>query len=318
MKDSQLKVVDVFCGAGGLSTGFKQAGFNIILGMDFDKNALQTYKHNHPETIVVNDDITTVKEKDLKNLVGYNNVDMVIGGPPCQGFSLAGRRDPKDPRNSLFMDFLRIVEILNPKIFVMENVPGLLSMKTSNGQSVFEIIESESQKRGYKIKRYLLNAAEYGVPQKRKRIFLIGSKNGEINLLLSKKSKIRGVNTILIEKEKIPKTYFYSEKMIRGFKRREKINKKLGRGFGWRFLDPSEPSYTISARYGKDGAEALIKYSDKEIRKLTEEECALIQSFPRKYKFLGSKSSKYRQIGNAVPPKLAFNVAKAIKQAIEI
>lgn len=316
MAEKQINVVDVFCGAGGLSTGFREAGFNIILGIDFDKNAIQTYKHNHPETIAVTENITALKKEKIRELIGNSDVDMVIGGPPCQGFSLAGKRDPKDPRNSLFMDFLRIVSELKPKFFVMENVPGLLSMKTSDGRSVFEIIESESNAKGYFIHKHLLNAWEHGIPQKRKRVFIIGSKFKNLNISISKEDKAYGVGKILLEKNNVPKNYFYSEKMIRGFKRREKINKKLGRGFGWRFLDYSEPSYTISARYGKDGAEALVRYSDKEIRRLTEEECAKIQSFPKNYKFLGNKTSIYRQIGNAVPPKLAFVIAKAIKEEL--
>jgi len=186
-------------------------------------------------------------------------------------------------------------------------------MKTEKGNRFLDEIKRISKNNGFFIKELLLNAEEYGIPQKRKRIFLIGSREEKANFDL-KKQKKKTVKNILLPKEKVPKEYFYSQRMIQGFKRREIKNKKKGWGYGWKFLESNKRSYTISARYYKDGAEALIKYSETKIRKLTPEECALIQSFPKKYKFQGNKREIYRQIGNAVPPKLSYVIAKSIKR----
>ena len=314
MKES-LNVIDLFCGAGGLSYGFKKAGFNIILGVDNNEIALKTFRMNHPETEILIKDISKVKRKDILDRITGKKVDVIIGGPPCQGFSLAGKRNPRDPRNFLIKKFLNVVSEIQPEIFVIENVPGLLSMKNSHGKNFIDKILKKSKKMGYFLNIKILRADEYGIPQKRRRIFIVGSKKKMI--LDIEKEQAISLKEVLLKRKEVSPEYFYSEKMIAGFKRREKINKELKRGFGWQFLDLKKPSYTISARYYKDGAEALVKYSEKEIRKLTTEECARIQSFPREYKFDGSKKEVYRQIGNAVPPQLSLKVAKAIFKSLE-
>jgi DNA (cytosine-5)-methyltransferase 1 len=310
-----LNVIDLFCGAGGLSTGFRQAGFNILLGIDNDKDALETFKLNHPESKIFCGDISKITKKEIKKIIGDKKIDIIIGGPPCQGFSMAGRRDPGDSRNILIENYLNLVSKINPKLFVIENVRGLLSMKTKKGEFVIENVITLAEKKGYFITIYPLNAANFGVPQNRKRVFLIGCKKKKFQIFPIKQKKIP-IKKILLEKKEVPEEYFYSKKLIQGFRRREKINRKMNRGFGWRFIDPNEPSYTISARYYKDGADALVKYSENEIRKLTPEECALVQSFPKNYKFASGKIKTYKQIGNAVPPLLAKAVAKSIKEAM--
>ena len=310
---NSLKIVDLFCGAGGLSEGFKQAGFKSVLGVDTNEKALKTFRLNH-HSETLNIDISKLKSVDILSKTNVE-IDLIIGGPPCQGFSMAGKRDPKDPRNALVKSFLEIVNEIRPKVFLIENVPGLLSMKTASGRKSIEIIEEMANSFGYELEIHLLNAEDYGVPQKRKRIFIIGSRIGKLNLDIKKSKKIP-VSKILIEKEKVPKVYFYSERRIDGFKCRDIKNKKLGLGFGWQFLDLDKPSYTIRARYYKDGSEALIKYSENEIRMLTPEECSRIQSFPEDYEFYGGKIQKYIQIGNAVPPLLAKAVAKSIKRVL--
>ena len=166
-------VIDLFAGCGGLSTGFEMAGFKIPLAVEKDEWASETYKTNHPNTNVITGDIT--KLVDLDNLLPTNiKVDGVIGGPPCQGFSLSGKRDKKDPRNSLFMDFVRFVKHFKPSFFMMENVPGILSMKTDAGELVKDLIFQEYNKAGYNATYKILNAADYGVPQTRERVIFIG------------------------------------------------------------------------------------------------------------------------------------------------
>lgn len=167
-----MKILDLFAGCGGFSTGFEFAGYESILAVEKDAWASETYQHNHPSVSVITEDITTISRP--KDLTGDTNVDGIIGGPPCQGFSLSGNRDLKDPRNSLFMEFVRFVNELTPKFFVMENVLGILSMKTKDGIHVKDIIREEFEKIDYKLCVHVLNAADYGVPQARQRVFFIG------------------------------------------------------------------------------------------------------------------------------------------------
>lgn len=167
--------VDLFCGAGGLSLGLCRAGVDVKVAVDIDKHACETYKLNHPETKVIQGDLTTDETKnEIFNSVDGVDVDLICGGPPCQGFSNAGLRMIDDPRNLLFKEFVTIVENKRPKVFIMENVEGLLSM--NNGKTYESIIECFSNV-GYKVRGHKLNAAEYGVPQKRKRVIIIGVRN---------------------------------------------------------------------------------------------------------------------------------------------
>ena len=172
-----MNVIDLFAGCGGLSTGFEMAGYTIPLAVEKDEWASETYRYNHPDTKVITEDITQVM--DLDQLLDNPNIiiDGIIGGPPCQGFSLSGNRDKKDPRNSLFMEFVRFVKHFKPRFFVMENVTGILSMQTKSGELVKEVILNEYHKAGYNVEIYVLNAAEYGVPQARIRVFFIGLRN---------------------------------------------------------------------------------------------------------------------------------------------
>ena len=167
-------VIDLFAGCGGLSTGFEMAGYSIPLAVEKDEWASETYTRNHPNTIVITNDITKVM--DLDSLLPKKNmeIDGIIGGPPCQGFSLSGNRDKKDPRNSLFMEFVRFVRHFSPRFFVMENVTGILSMQTKNGELVKDVILNEFTQAGYNVDVFVLNAAEFGVPQSRIRVFFIG------------------------------------------------------------------------------------------------------------------------------------------------
>lgn len=167
-------IIDLFAGCGGLSTGFELAGFNIPLAIEKDDWASETYKANHVGTKVITEDITQVL--DLNSLLPDKNmiIDGIIGGPPCQGFSLSGNRDKKDPRNSLFMEFVRFVKHFKPRFFIMENVTGILSMKTKSGELVKNVILDEYDKAGYNVEIFILNAAEFGVPQSRMRVFFIG------------------------------------------------------------------------------------------------------------------------------------------------
>jgi len=322
-------VIDLFCGAGGMSKGFEMAGFEVLLGVDKDRRCMETFRRNHPsaarnsETI----DIRKVTASWIREKIGDRKIDVIIGGPPCQGFSMAGRRDPNDPRNSLFKHFVRLIRELQPEWFVMENVTGLLVTRTAGGEDVDTIIKNEFKKIKYRVERFKLNSANYGVPQKRIRIFYIGTNSRKpirppppthaetpnSTLYGPPLKKWVPVSKCLLPESEVGKSYYHSQKMIEGFKRRKERNIRNGKGFGWQILDPDKPSFTISARYWKDGADAIVMLAPNKTRMLTELECARIQSFPDDYIFVGSKKDRYRQIGNAVPPLLAKAIASEIK-----
>jgi len=173
--DDRMKIIDLFCGCGGMSLGFELAGFETVVACERDLWAGDTYALNHPRTRLVRQDIREIQDWNAVLPENFTDaIDGIIGGPPCQGFSLSGNRDPNDPRNSLFMDFLRCVGHFKPKFLVMENVSGILSAKTAKKERVLEIILNELKKLGYKASYSSLNAAGFGVPQSRERVFIIG------------------------------------------------------------------------------------------------------------------------------------------------
>jgi DNA (cytosine-5)-methyltransferase 1 len=309
----KIKVVDLFSGAGGLTVGFHNENFEILFGVEHDAPAARTYSANfkHP---MLNQDIQTLQTDEL--VEKYGTADIVIGGPPCQGFSMAGRRDVKDPRNSLFMDYLRFVKAFQPKYFVMENVPGILTMKTEDGTLVASIIQSEFENIGYKLKWKILLACDFGVPQKRRRVIFLGWQNDIAEPFHPEPTHTRDnyvtMRDVLIPRSEVPQKYFHSQKMIDGFNKRKLNNVSNGKGFGAQFVKEDEPCYTISARYYKDGSDALVKYSENEIRRLTEKEAARVQSFPDDFVFPVQGVQMYKQIGNAVACKVGCAIANSL------
>lgn len=171
---NKLNVIDLFCGCGGFSKGFEDAGYNVALGIDIWKDATITYKHNFPNSIALNEDITKVTGKKILSILDDNtskSIDVIIGGPPCQGFSISGKRMIDDPRNKLYKAFVDIVDEIRPKAFVMENVPGLVRL--FNGKVKDEVIQDFTSL-GYDVFMQVLSADDYGVPQQRKRVFFVG------------------------------------------------------------------------------------------------------------------------------------------------
>lgn len=170
--------IDLFCGCGGLSCGFERAGVNILLGIDNDKMALNVFEHNHKKAKSICGDITELNYSDIKKVIDDKNIDLIIGGPPCQGMSLSGPRKFDDPRNKLYLSYIHFVEQIKPKAFVIENVPGLVSL--FKGQIKESIIERLTAL-GYRVKYRILCAADYGVPQNRKRVIFVGLKDKDFN-----------------------------------------------------------------------------------------------------------------------------------------
>ncbi len=171
-------VLDTFAGAGGFSLGFQMAGAEIIGAIEIDSWASETFAYNHSKATVLQKDITTLSDKQIISTFGKSKLDIILGGPPCQGFSICNQNngDPKEPRNSLFQEFIRMGRLLNPQVMIMENVPNLVKAKTKNKELVIDIIVSELENLGFNVSYAILNATNYGVPQIRKRLFVMATK----------------------------------------------------------------------------------------------------------------------------------------------
>lgn len=316
-KYGRFRVLDLFCGAGGFSKGFMDAGFEVMLGIDFYKEATETYSTNlcHPSLCI---DLTQFSplQCDERFDLKKKGLDVIIGGPPCQGFSMAGRRDGKDPRNQLFMEFVKYLDYFQPKVFVMENVIGLLSMKI-NGESAKDVILKELSKHYHCTMNKLLSS-DFEVPQNRRRLFIIGVHKSycdrEPDPILPFTDDKIPVRSIL--EKQVSESYYLSQKAIEGIHRKRNRMKEEKKGFGAQFLNLDKPCYTIPARYWKDGYDALVYDSETRIRRLTELELKRIQSFPDDYKFCGSRKNQIIQIGNAVPVRLAYHIALFVKQIL--
>ena len=175
MTGQSYNVIDLFCGCGGFSLGFERAGFNVLLGIDVWNDALNTFKHNHKNSDTLQADLSTLSPEQILPLLKNQKIDVIIGGPPCQGFSVAGKRIVDDIRNKLYKNFVRFVEFFKPRAFVMENVPNILSI---GGGVVKESIIKDFAKLGYSVEYKVLTASDYGVPQNRRRAFFVGFLNG--------------------------------------------------------------------------------------------------------------------------------------------
>ncbi|MBF1551661.1 MAG: DNA cytosine methyltransferase [Prevotella salivae] len=361
-----MNVVDIFSGVGGLSVGFEKAGFNVVLANEIDEQIAQSYKRNHTHTIMVNEDIrsfvdhfddsiskaterlnSSCKEKLYQEL---HDVNVVIGGPPCQGFSMAGSRIRKtsefidDPRNFLFRYYFKIIQKFEPQYFVFENVVGILSSK--NGEileTIKSIFEDDSN---FKNGRYYLHikvfkAEEYGVPQQRRRVIILGTKfdfDLDRELKLMRESLPTELQSVFNRRETIRDAIFdlkdiatdgsssvpnHVSSKHNGIALRRM--KQIIANENWQSLDEEihsvhsgaygrmdwdKPSMTITTRFDTPSG-GRFTHPDLD-RTLTAREAARIQTFPDDFIFSGSKTSICKQIGNAVPPRLAEFLAHFI------
>ena len=340
----KLRGISLFSGAGGMDIGFRKAGIDIIWANDLDKQALNTYKRNFDSHIVFGD-ITEIPSFKIPDS------DIIFGGPPCQGFSVAGKMSPTDERSRLIWDFARIVRDKRPQVFIMENVKNLVI--NERFKEVKEKLLRTFREMGYSTEVKVLNSKNFGVPQSRERAIFIG---------VLKKMNLDGLSLFPKESSKkeitvrdtlaglsTPGKNGNSEKCHAKIvpaknpvMRRSPYAGMLFNGQG-RPLDLDRPSITMTASMGgnktpfidekflnnqskrnwveqyherlQKGAKPLKKTPDF-LRRITVFETALLQSFPSNYIFEGSQCSQYRQIGNAVPPKLAYAIAKQVTRQI--
>ncbi len=347
-------VIDLFAGVGGLSLGFEMEGFDILLANEFDQSIATAYKENHKSTNVVVGDITSL---DLSKVFGeyVNKIDVVIGGPPCQGFSQKGKRKTiNDERNFLFKHYVEVVKFVKPKYFVMENVPNLL---TAEKGFFLNEIKGLFKGYGYSIRYGVLNAADYGVPQNRRRAIIIGkylATPPELPLPCKQKVTIwdaisdlayleSGEGEFEQEYRNSPKSD-YEKKMRKGSKilynhmatkhsalalerlslippnagkevlPKEHITKSVYSGT-WSRMKQNDVAVTITTRFDTPSSG---KFTHPFLnRAITVREAARLQSFPDTFKFIGSKMSQMKQVGNAVPPLLARKIARVIMNDIK-
>lgn len=316
--------IEVFAGCGGLSSGFVNAGFKPILLVDNVKDCVKTLQLNHPKTSVKQIDVTKLHLDEYKG-----KVSILAGGIPCQSWSFAGKkRGLEDKRGNLFMDFIRLIEECEPPIFVIENVHGLL---THNKGETFKMLKDLLSIDGtYNIDYKLLNSNDYDVPQKRKRVFIIGTKKEE-RLVYNFPEPFNPGTTLTDAFKDIPECsegFGYPEKKLKLFKKipqggcwinlskeeqKEYLGKSIDSGGGkrgiLRRLSMDEPSLTLLTTPSQKQTERCHPVED---RPLNIQEYSRIQTFPDNYKFHGSTSSKYKQIGNAVPVNLAYHVGLSL------
>lgn len=346
---STLNVLDLFCGAGGLSYGFECAGFDILLGIDNDAKALETFELNHKGSKSICGDITQITYEDhIKPLLDGKQIDVIIGGPPCQGMSLSGPRKFDDPRNKLYLSYIRLVKEIQPKAFVIENVPGLVGL--FGGQIKDSIIEKFTEM-GYYIEYKILCSADYGVPQSRKRVVFVGTKVGSFeypainpnvvtcSMALSDLPALEDeLGEEVSEYATLPQNH-YQQLMRRrsdvvlnhvAASHSDKVKKiialvpdggnyknlpeeyRKSRNFhvAWTRFASNKPAPTIDTGHRHH---FHYKYN----RVPTVRECARLQSFPDDFKFLGNKTQQFRQVGNAVPPLMAQAIAEQVKKMLE-
>ena len=312
-----VRVVDLFSGAGGMSQGLRQAGFVIDTAVELVEIAAETHRRNFPESSVVCGDI---KDYVPKRHQGAKRIRLVVGGPPCQGFSVAGRRDPSDPRNRLFREFVRVVEILQPDYFVMENVPGILTMQ--NGAVKDAILEAFEEIGYSNTSVAILEAASFGVAQLRSRAIFIGNRHGLPNpfpaplLEPSEYLPIETAFTNLPDWERIPEINHEWTRHSKSFT--ERISRVTPGGSLYEtFMDAYKrqyqgvPSMTIKENHGGTHIHPTLD------RCISAREMARLQSFPDNFVFAGPMKKAMWQIGNAVPPLLAEAIGRALAPFLE-
>ena len=316
--------IEVFAGCGGLSSGLITTGFEPLLLVDNNKDCIETLKLNHPNTEILKEDVTKLHLNEYKG-----KVHLLAGGIPCQSWSMAGKRlGLDDKRGNLFMDFIRLIDECEPNIFLIENVYGLL---THNKGKTFDILKDKLSLEGrYTLEYKLLNSNDYDVPQNRKRVFIVGLK--KCNNYVYQFPNVLETKPVLRDAfEGIPKCsegHKYPDKKLSLFK-------KIPQGGCWINLPEQEQKdYLGKSFFSGGGKRGILKRLSLDLPSLTlltspsqkqTERChpvenrplnireyARIQTFPDNYDFYGSVSSKYKQIGNAVPVKLAYHIGMSI------
>lgn len=301
---SSLSVIDLFCGGGGFSQGFAEAEYDIVAGIDIDDDALTTFNENHDGTAINADLYDANPHRVTKNYgIDRGEIDVVIGGPPCQGFSAAGKNED-DERNDLVREYFEWVEYLEPSYWLLENVPGLLNH--DNGKLIDWII-GRAEYLDYTVDYDVHNADEYGIPQDRERLIIVGGKNGVPEIAPNADERYQTVADVL--GDGVPddasnhERANHSDRVVEKYCNTDPGESVHGHYHQYR-LEWDEPAHTVTAS-NRD-------WHPEEPRALTIREQARLQTFPDDYEFSGPKHKQQKQVGNAIPVRLARGIGEQI------
>lgn len=309
-----MKIVSLFSGAGGMDLGLIKAGHKIIWANDIFIDAVKTYQYNIGDHIDTRD-ISEIKSSEIPD------ADVIVGGFPCQGFSVANwNRTVQDPRNQLYKQMVRIIRDKKPKYFICENVKGLASLGKG---LVLQQIMRDFESIGYTVQSDILNAADYGVPQSRMRLIILGSRS-DLPIPKNFPPKKTHFNPEIIKGKMKP--WVSVGEALNHFPEPDTIQEKFPNHqhskyklrfnghLGHRFINPNKPSPTVTARGDERGGVVVLHHPNNK-RRMTAREMAAVQSFPDKFWFYGTKTSAYRQIANAVPVLLGKAIGIMLKEA---
>jgi DNA (cytosine-5)-methyltransferase 1 len=348
-RNHDFSALSLFSGCGGFSLGFSAAGFEIKGFLEIDDGLRDIYKLNYPHSMALGGDITAVSRQALLAFADrIGNIDVIIGGPPCQGFSLAGKRKVDDPRNELFKHYLHFVDVLRPKIAILENVRLLTSMRSASGSSVKDDVSDSFRQHGYNVNCYEINAKEYGVPQHRERVLFVATRSdmglfpgfpdrthGESLGLFSSASPYRTFGDACSDLPYIESGESSDDPLHVAVRHpahviewlwdvpegcsaheNEAPSKRPPSGYNTTYKRQvwDEPAGTVQTTFGMiSGCRNVHPIAT---RSLTMREAARIQSFPDSYRFAGNAGTIRTGIGNAVPPLLAYRIAQHFIQQL--
>lgn len=298
--------IDLFAGIGGIRLAFEQNGFKCVFSSEMDKFAAKTYEANFDEKPF--GDITKINEQNIPEF------DILAAGFPCQPFSLAGKQKGFDDeiRGTLFFDILRILKHHKPKVFLLENVKNLVSHDKGN---TFKVILNKLKELNYNVFHKVLNAKDFGLPQNRARIYIVGFLDN-LEFTFPEPTFVPTVLSSILESV-VDSKYTISDKLWAGHQRRKLEHAEKGNGFGYRiFNSDSVYTSTLSARYYKDGSEILINQNGKNPRKLTPREASALQGFPKDFTIPVSDTNAYKQFGNSVAVPVVAAIVEKIKETL--
>lgn len=298
-------VISLFSGCGGLDLGFIRAGFCVVFANDIDKDACESYKRNLGSHIVCQD-IYTLDSSTIPS------ADILIGGFPCLGFTIANgkNRDLDSAYNALYLEYARVLAAKQPKYFLVENVAGIQSGRGFR-ENFFERILPCFRACGYRIKHRILNASDYLVPQNRKRVIILGTREDVAREPDFPPPQTKAKKTLREAIADLPRDYDESVPNHTGSSHKIRINGYIGN----RALEWDKPAPTITGRGSRGGGAVIHPHPNLE-RRLSVRECARLQSFPDDFVFCGSNGAAYAQIGNAVPPLLGFFIANEFRRTL--
>ena len=308
----EFTYISTFAGCGGSSLGYKWAGGHGLAAVEFDANAVETYRLNFPDTPVLQRDIATVTAEELLTLTGLQvgELDILDGSPPCQGFSTAGKRQFSDPRNSLFKEYVRLIEGLQPKVFVMENVSGMVKGKM---KLAFREIMLALKGTGYTVRCKLLNAMYFEVPQSRERLIWIGVR-GDIGREPGFPEPVGKPGGVQLESATDGPWWLTEHQQAKRIAHKA-LHEAKGHGWGYVTYNGVGPCPTVP-KTGFASASPILVTDNGRWRHFTSLELKRACSFPDAYKFAGKWQDQYERCGNAVMPRFMYHIAAHIRDHI--